>query len=76
MSDTTITLPEWAETYADALGRTQYRVIGPNGTFLVTRKDRFAPFEVWLSTSLNTIARDRDLQSALGHARYYAHAGH
>jgi hypothetical protein len=76
MDASAITLPEWAETYTDVLGRTQHRVTGPNGNFLVTRKDRFAPFEVWRSDSLNTIARDRDLLRAREHAHYYAHAGH
>lgn len=76
MTDTAIPLPIPAgiETYADALGRQQYRAVGPNGTFLITRATH--TWEVWRSDSLNTIARSRVLQHAMEDAVYYANAGH
>lgn len=71
--DATI-IPAGIESYADVLGRTQYRAVGPNGRFLITRATH--TWEVWRSDSLNTISRSRDLRSALLDAVYYANAGH
>ncbi|OJZ68181.1 hypothetical protein BRW64_00875 [Mycolicibacterium diernhoferi] len=39
------------------MGRTQYAVDGPRGTFLVTRKNDRELWSVWRSDSLNTAAR-------------------
>jgi hypothetical protein len=71
--DATI-IPAGIESYADVLGRTQFRAVGPNGTFLITRAAH--TWEVWRSDSLNTIARDRNLRPALEVAVYYANVGH
>jgi hypothetical protein len=63
-------VPAGVEAYADALGRQQWRAVGPNGTFLITRARH--TWEIWRSDSLNTIARDRDLYRAAEVALYYA----
>lgn len=52
-----VQIPSYARTYADAMGRTQYAVDGPRGTFLVTRKNDREPWSVWRNDSLNTNAR-------------------
>lgn len=55
-------------TYTDATGRTQRAVDGPNGTYLITRKNDSDPFAVWKSDSLNTQGKHRDPAAALEHA--------
>jgi hypothetical protein len=65
-------LPRGIEVYRDALGHRQYRAEGPAGVFLVTRAQH--TWEVWRSDSLNTTARDRDLQHALYRAVQCANA--
>lgn len=60
------------ETYTDVLGRTQYAVTGPNGDYLVTRKNERSTWEVRRSDSLHTTAREATLDRALKRAKRVA----
>lgn len=53
------------ETYTDAMGREQLRAVGPRGTVLITRKDRFDIYQVWWSDSIRTILRTRNREQAI-----------
>ena len=50
-------LPSFARAYVDALGRTQFAVDGPGGTWLVTRHRAGDPWEVWKSDTTYSVAR-------------------
>jgi len=56
-------------TYTDFMGRTQHAVDGPNGTYLVTRKNPRADFEIWRSDSIRTASTATTLDTALTRAR-------
>lgn len=56
-------------TYTDVTGREQCAVEGPNGTFLVTSKNDFQPYEVWRNDSLKTHWRGPNFDRALEKAR-------
>jgi len=56
-------------TYTDFMGRTQHAVDGPNGTYLVTRKNTRADFEIWRSDSIRTAGTAASLGTALARAR-------
>ena len=52
--------------YDDALGRRQTAVDGPNGTYLVTRDNDFAPYLVWKSDEAHrAVYRGKDAALAL-----------
>ena len=54
-----------AREYLDVLGRRQYAVDGPRGTYLITRDRERDMWQVWLSTSLRTSSRHNVLPAAI-----------
>jgi hypothetical protein len=58
-----------ARTYTDFMGRTQYAVDGPNGTYLVTRKNTREDYAIWRSDSIRTTGYAATLETALARAR-------
>ncbi|MCB0924959.1 MAG: hypothetical protein KDB50_10530 [Mycobacterium sp.] len=57
--------PEPARAYVDAMGRTQYAVDGPGGTWLVTRHRAGDPWEVWRSDTTYSVARCATVERAV-----------
>lgn len=65
---TTPVLPPYARTYVDVMGRTQYAVDGPGGTWLITRHRAGDPWEVWRSDTTFSVARCATVELAVQRA--------
>ncbi len=51
--------------FHDIVNRPQTAVDGPRGTYLITRNNKFEPYQVWRSDSLATEMRTNDLERAI-----------
>ncbi|MFZ2241652.1 MAG: hypothetical protein WAV90_19220 [Gordonia amarae] len=66
-------IPDFARSYVDPMGRTQYAVDGPKGTWLITRDRDGASWEVWASDTTRAVCRSHLLANAFERAA--SHAG-
>ncbi|CAJ1504230.1 hypothetical protein [[Mycobacterium] holstebronense] len=57
--------PAPARAYVDPMGRTQYAVDGPRGTYLITCHRSCDPWEVWRSDTTYSVARCATVDQAV-----------